>query len=75
MKKFLNKRTCYSSRRLANPDTASELGCNFIQTAHYPQNEHVVRLAEKWIYDVGRMQLPGVLVIQSCGENGSHAYK
>ena len=26
---------------------AKELGCNFIRTAHYPQNEHVVRLAEK----------------------------
>jgi beta-glucuronidase len=23
------------------------LGCNFIRTAHYPQNEHIVRLAEK----------------------------
>ena len=26
---------------------AKELGCNFIRTAHYPQNKHVVRLAEK----------------------------
>ncbi|NIJ44842.1 beta-glucuronidase [Wenyingzhuangia heitensis] len=26
---------------------AKELGCNFIRTAHYPQNEHIVRLAEK----------------------------
>ena len=23
------------------------LGCNFIRTAHYPQNEHIVRMAEK----------------------------
>jgi beta-glucuronidase len=27
--------------------SAKELGCNFIRTAHYPQNEHTVRLAEK----------------------------
>jgi beta-glucuronidase len=26
---------------------AKELGCNFIRLAHYPQNEHTVRLAEK----------------------------
>jgi beta-glucuronidase len=26
---------------------AKELGCNFIRTAHYPQNEYIVRLAEK----------------------------
>lgn len=26
---------------------AKALGCNFIRTAHYPQNEHIVRLAEK----------------------------
>ncbi|WP_240964247.1 glycoside hydrolase family 2 protein [Flavivirga algicola] len=26
---------------------AQELGCNFIRTAHYPQNEYVVRLAEE----------------------------
>ena len=23
------------------------LGCNFVRTAHYPQNEHIVRMAEK----------------------------
>lgn len=23
------------------------LGCNFVRTAHYPQNEHIVRVAEK----------------------------
>jgi beta-glucuronidase len=23
-----------------------ELGCNFVRTAHYSQNEHIVRLAE-----------------------------
>lgn len=26
---------------------AKELGCNFIRLAHYPQNEHTVRLAEE----------------------------
>jgi len=26
---------------------AKELGCNFIRLAHYPQNEYIVRLAEK----------------------------
>lgn len=26
---------------------AKELGCNFVRLAHYPQNEHIVRLAEK----------------------------
>lgn len=26
---------------------AKELGCNFVRTAHYPQNEHIVRMAEK----------------------------
>ncbi len=26
---------------------AKALGCNFIRTAHYPQNEHIVRMAEK----------------------------
>lgn len=26
---------------------AKELGCNFIRTAHYPQNEYIVRLAER----------------------------
>lgn len=27
--------------------SAKELGCNFIRTAHYPQNEYIVRMAEK----------------------------
>lgn len=26
---------------------AKELGCNFVRLAHYPQNEHTVRMAEK----------------------------
>ncbi|MES1219857.1 MAG: glycoside hydrolase family 2 TIM barrel-domain containing protein [Bacteroidota bacterium] len=26
---------------------AKELGCNFVRTAHYPHNEHMVRLADK----------------------------
>ena len=26
---------------------AKELGCNFIRTAHYAQNEHIVRMAER----------------------------
>lgn len=26
---------------------AKELGCNFVRLAHYPQNEHTVRLAER----------------------------
>jgi len=28
-------------------DEVKALGCNFIRTAHYPQNEHIVRMAEK----------------------------
>ena len=27
--------------------SAKALGCNFIRTAHYPQNEYIVRMAEK----------------------------
>ena len=26
---------------------AKELGCNFVRLTHYPQNEHIVRMAEK----------------------------
>jgi len=26
---------------------ASEMGCNFVRLAHYPHNEHIVRLADK----------------------------
>ncbi|MCL7764150.1 beta galactosidase jelly roll domain-containing protein [Polaribacter sp. Z014] len=28
-------------------EEVTALGCNFIRTAHYPQNEHIIRLAEK----------------------------
>ena len=28
-------------------DWASELGCNYVRLAHYPHNEHMVRLADK----------------------------
>lgn len=28
-------------------DWAKELGCNYVRLAHYPHNEHMVRLAEK----------------------------
>ena len=28
-------------------DWAQELGCNFVRLAHYPHNEHMVRLADK----------------------------
>src|SRR5690606_13723027 len=26
---------------------AKELGCNFVRLAHYPHNEHIIRLADK----------------------------
>ncbi len=26
---------------------AKELGCNYVRLAHYPHNEHMVRLADK----------------------------
>ncbi|WP_075589840.1 glycoside hydrolase family 2 protein [Labilibacter marinus] len=28
-------------------EEVNALGCNFIRTAHYPQNEHIVKMAEK----------------------------
>ena len=28
-------------------DWAKELGCNYVRLAHYPHNEHMVRLADK----------------------------
>ena len=44
----------WESRRACSPEDASvlidaalELGCNAIRLAHYPQNEHIVRLAEE----------------------------
>lgn len=33
---------------------AKALGCNMIRLAHYPQNEHIVRLAERWASCSGR---------------------
>jgi len=27
---------------------AKSLGCNFVRLAHYPHNEHMVRIADKW---------------------------
>ncbi len=42
------KRRAYSendARRLLN--AAKDLGCNFVRLTHYPQNEYMVRLADK----------------------------
>lgn len=33
---------------------AKALGANLIRLAHYPQNEYIVRLAEKWVSCCGK---------------------
>jgi beta-glucuronidase len=40
-------RACSESDALMLLTWAKDLGCNFIRTAHYPQNEYIVRMAEK----------------------------
>ncbi|MBC8052662.1 MAG: beta galactosidase jelly roll domain-containing protein [Sphingobacteriaceae bacterium] len=43
-----DKRRAYSESDAKTLLTwAKELGCNFIRLAHYPQNDHIVRMAEK----------------------------
>ncbi len=50
---------------------AKELGCNFIRTAHYPQNEYVVRLAET----MGFMLWEEIPVFQGINFNNKETIK
>ncbi len=50
----LHEEAAYRGGRAVSPEDdqtllgwAKELGCNFVRLAHYPHNEHMVRLADK----------------------------